>query len=126
MGNACAGVLNPDDQAININFDYNVDNKDNSDSHKPKRRTGGYEDNDRFDHENTLFSQGKVYKADPELEIGFPENKQEYDSFPCLEDVIEEYEAVPRGRPLSSNVPFGLREIYQGARDFFDAEKVDY
>ena len=129
MGNLCAGLLPQDDQMINIDFDYNVDNKDNSDANKDRPiGYGNYGDNaggeDRYDHEENMFYKADVYKPDVELDFGFPDDRQEYDSFPCLEDVMEEYQSVPRRRKLNANVPQRLQSIMRGAKDFFRAETV--
>ena len=129
MGNVWAGVIPDNDQNININFDYNVDNKDHNDelvhidNFQQRQDRGG---DDRYDHEENMFAKGGVYKPDVELDYGFPDDRQEYDSFPCLEDVIDEYQSIPRARTLKSNVPSGLRQVFKGAQDFFKNESVGF
>mmetsp|Transcript_40141 Transcript_40141/g.46045 ORF Transcript_40141/g.46045 Transcript_40141/m.46045 type:complete len:143 (-) Transcript_40141:35-463(-) len=141
MGNICGASLNDLDQLININFDYKIDNTDPTNiggnnvapgggGGKPgKKRDGdkkGYEDDDRYDHEDNFYGVSAAYMADPELDLGFPEDKREYDSIPCLEGFVEEYNAAPKARVYNSSVPVGLRNIARGAEAFFKPETYGF
>ena len=117
MGNLCT-MATEEDGRIGLDFDYVIDNADNTDGYH-------YNGNDNYWDQQHSKNTGKRYQCDAELELGFPDNGEEYVSFPCLEDVIHEYENIPRGRRLGSQRPAGLRQVYHGNKDFFRPESMN-
>ncbi|CAI2381572.1 unnamed protein product [Moneuplotes crassus] len=82
-------------------------------------------DGDIYEDEDTLFEKKiKSYQEDPEMEVGFPEDKQEYEATPCLEEVIDEYESYTRGRALKP-LKKGIGLMLHGDADFFNDSEVD-
>ena len=82
-------------------------------------------DGDLYEDEDALFEKKqKTYQDDPEMNVGFPEDKQEYEATPCLADVIDEYESFTKGRALKPMIK-GMDLILHGDKDFFDADEVD-
>uniref|UniRef100_A0A7S3J386 Uncharacterized protein n=1 Tax=Euplotes harpa TaxID=151035 RepID=A0A7S3J386_9SPIT len=80
---------------------------------------------DFYDNEDELFEgKKKTYQADPEMDVGFPEGKQEYEAQPCLEDVLEEYNSYPRGRALKP-IKQGMGLMLHGDPSFFDDDEYD-
>ena len=73
-----------------------------------------------------MYGNLDVFLPDPELDLGFPEGKQEYDSIQCLEDVIEEFINDKPVRTYNNNVPVGLRNILSGGEDFFQLKKFGF
>ena len=108
------------------NTDNNGAKIEDSKKNKPQKddtlKRNTYENDDKYAHEDDMYGQSAVYLPDPELDLGFPEGKQEYDSIPCLEDVIEEYNNAPKVRTYNNNVPAGLRNVLSGGLDFFMAK----
>ena len=121
-------------------IDYNQDDGGEEDlavDFKPKTRTKDplaetepFEgdddgDGDLYEDEDELFEKKKrTYKPDPEMDVGFPEDKQEYEATPCLEEVLEEYQSYQKGRALKT-IKQGMGLMLHGDRDFFDDSEVD-
>ncbi len=82
-------------------------------------------DGDLYEDEDALFEKKiKTYQEDPEMEVGFPEDKQEYEATPCLEEVIDEYESHTKGRALKP-IKKGIGLMLHGDPDFFNDSEVD-
>ena len=86
MGNMWEGGSQGGDQHITIDFSYKIDNKDTTDF-GGKAGDQSRKDNFQNDRKNNQLKKSFNYARDAELELGFPEDKQEYESFPWLEDV---------------------------------------
>ena len=82
-------------------------------------------DADLYDDEEAMFAnKKKTYQDDPEMLVGFPEDKQEYDAVPCLADVLEEYESHTKGRALKP-IKKGMGLMLHGDPNFFDDTEVE-
>ncbi|CAI2382667.1 unnamed protein product [Moneuplotes crassus] len=82
-------------------------------------------DGDLYDDEDALFEKKiKTYQDDPEMEIGFPKDKQEYEATPCLEEVLDEYNKYTRGRALKP-LKKGIGLMLHGDADFFNHSDVE-
>ena len=82
-------------------------------------------DGDLYENEDELFEKKqRTYQEDPEMNIGFPDEQQEYEAQPCLQDVIEEYESFTKGRALKP-ITKGMGLMLHGDSDFFKNDEVD-
>lgn len=82
-------------------------------------------DGDLYEDEDALFEKKvKKYQEDPEMKIGFPEDKQEFEAKPCLDEVLEEYESYQKGRALKP-IKKGMGLILHGDADFFENDEVE-
>ncbi|CAI2384274.1 unnamed protein product [Moneuplotes crassus] len=83
------------------------------------------EEGDLYPDEDALFEKKvKTYQKDAEAAVGFPEEKQEYESSPCMDDVLEEYESHTKGKALKP-IKKGIGIMLHGDPKFFDETQVD-
>ena len=125
----CGGEADEHDTKVGHN--YKVDKSDPAKKKKKTRKAGkGAEmqsDNPGFDAETNGVSEAmrnSEFAPEPELEQGFPEDKVEYGTKPCLEDVDDEYTAEDKARRLKKKQTNGVEEAYEGDADFADYEQV--
>ena len=74
---------------------------------------------DLFDEEDKLFElKNRKYMADKEMDLGFPDDQQEFVAKRCLKEVLEEYNSYTKGRDLKQ-VAKGMGLMLHGDQDFF-------
>ena len=114
---------NQDDEGENVELDFKPMTRTKDPLAKDHAIEGDSDgDGDLYENEDELFEKKKrTYQPDPEMDLGFPENKQEYEALPCLADVLEEYNSVQKGRALKS-VKKGMGLMLHGDADFFDED----
>ena len=77
---------------------------------------------DKHDDEDQLFEGHiRAYQVEPEMELGFPEHKQEYEAEGCLNEVEDEYNQYERGRNLKA-INRGAGVALYDDNDFFARE----
>jgi hypothetical protein len=82
-------------------------------------------DGDLYENEDELFAnKARKYLPDKEMEIGFPDEQQEYEAKPCLEDVLDEFEGAEKGRQLKK-LKKGFNSVLYGDPSFFDDSDHD-
>ena len=114
-----------DAEDLQIDFDPMARTKDPLAGDDPVQDDNSDGDGDLYENEDELFEKTqKKYIADPEMEVGFPDDKQEYDATPCLEEVLEEYQSYQRGRALKP-ITQGMGLMLYGDADFFAKDQVD-
>ena len=73
---------------------------------------------DLFDGEEKLFQKSKKkYQANKEMELGFPDDKQEFVAKKCLKDVLDEYSSYTKARGLKP-IKKGMGLILHGDENF--------
>ena len=128
MGNMCGGEAN--DQDVNVGRNYKSDRRDPARKQKKKtaKRGKGAEMGAEPGAESKQFSEGvrnSEFAPDPELEQGFPEDRVEYGTTPCLEDVDDEYTKEDKARRLKKKQTNGVEEAFDGDADFAEPERVN-
>ena len=82
-----------------------------------KKDEGGEANNDLYDEEEKLFEKRKKrYQPDKEMELGFPDENQEFVAKSCLKSVIDEYNNNSKGRALKP-IKKGMGLILHGDAD---------
>ena len=125
MGNMCGG----EGDNANVGHNYKVDRSDPTKKKKKKTNKGkgaGMADGNTqgFNEEVSEAVKNSEFAPDPELEQGFPEDKVEYTTKPCLADVEDEYTQQDKARTLKKKDRTGAGEAFQGDADFAKIERV--
>ena len=122
----CGGERDGDEAVIGVS--YKVDKSDPTKKKKKKGSKGAASPGvgATFDDQNEVSAavRNSEFAPDPELEQGFPEDKVEYETKPCLEDVDDKYTQDDKARRLKKKDRTGASEAFQGDRDFAQVERV--
>ena len=129
MGNATSDEAGQQDEEIE-----RVDKRDPSTKRKKTKRKAkkgaevedgqlGFEEEQK-DPVSVMFKDSE-FAPDPELMQGFPEDKVEFSTTPCLEDVNDEYTQQDKARILKKKDKSGAADAYIGSNDFAEKEVVE-
>ena len=129
MGNMWAGETDKNEATVGINF--KVDKTDPTKKAAKNRKSnakgaGASPDsgNQGFSEEGTAVKNSE-FAADPELEQGFPEDKVEYTTSPCLKDIDDKYTEADKARALKKKDRSGAADAFSGDKDFAKVEVVE-
>ena len=128
MGNMCAGESDRGETVVGANF--KVDKTDPSkkaakNKRKNAKGAGAGDDNARGFSEGSNAVKNSEFAPDPELEQGFPEDKVEYTTSPCLADIDDKYTQEDKARALKKKDRSGAADAFSGDKDFADVEHVE-
>ncbi|CAI2384190.1 unnamed protein product [Moneuplotes crassus] len=65
------------------------------------------------------------FAPDPELDQGFPEDKVEFSTKPCLEGIEDDYTKDKEVKRFKKKKGNGVEEAYEGDSDFAEPEVVN-
>uniref|UniRef100_A0A7S3J176 Uncharacterized protein n=1 Tax=Euplotes harpa TaxID=151035 RepID=A0A7S3J176_9SPIT len=131
MGNMCAGEADSNEAVVGSKFKVDKTDPSKKATKNKKRAAKGAENNPggamTFGDESGVATAVKnsEFAPDPELEQGFPEDKVEYGTTPCLDDVEDKYTKEDKARTLKKKDRSGASDAFQGDKDFAAVEQVE-